>query len=374
MLPAANTTSITDPSTLKHHDLEPIDLTMRVSRPKVVAIASFCGGGNRCIVTSKILEEIEKMTHLSIAETFDMLSGASSGALLALGLNIPSAADPLKPAYSAAHITNIIRDRSVTIFPNGPVQRILRVIKSFRAPRYSSTGIQDMYKEVCHDKDITLSKLIKPILVPAAELTTFKPWWFTKTKIVKPAAFPELNCENVLVGDLGQAACAAPTLFPAKNIRLNDTDYCFADGGVYGYNPTLKAYLYGREMFGCNNRFLVSSFGSGECPTGFNADDVQNAGLVFWSKHFGNLFLDMASMEIDSQLKSLLPGNDRDKSYFYFQPSISREDETPDDTTPEHVDRLIEAAKELIENRNDELQSLSEKLIDKYHHDQEATE
>src|ERR1051326_2989146 len=77
---------------------------------KVLAID---GGGIRGIIPALILEAIEERTNRPISSLFDMLSGTSTGGIIALGLTLP--AEDGKPAKSAHDIVNLYEREGRTI-------------------------------------------------------------------------------------------------------------------------------------------------------------------------------------------------------------------------------------------------------------------
>lgn len=66
-------------------------------------ILSIDGGGIRGIIPGKILEEIERETERSIAQSFDIIAGTSTGGILALGLSLPGGKKST-PRYSASKV------------------------------------------------------------------------------------------------------------------------------------------------------------------------------------------------------------------------------------------------------------------------------
>jgi patatin-like phospholipase len=92
-----------------------------------VRVLSIDGGGVRGLIPALILAEIEKGTGKPIAESFDLIVGTSTGAILALGLTRPSDADAAVPEFSAERIAQFFREDAATIFPNS--YSLLRSLK-----------------------------------------------------------------------------------------------------------------------------------------------------------------------------------------------------------------------------------------------------
>lgn len=62
---------------------------------KTVRILSIDGGGIRGIIPLTILSHLEEDTKKPIAQLFDVITGTSTGGIIALGLNVPNERDTL---------------------------------------------------------------------------------------------------------------------------------------------------------------------------------------------------------------------------------------------------------------------------------------
>lgn len=87
---------------------------------KTVYVLSIDGGGMRGMVPAKMLEEMESRLgkNLRIAECFDLITGTSTGGILALGLSL---IDPKtgRPKYSASELKALYsREMGQKIFPS----------------------------------------------------------------------------------------------------------------------------------------------------------------------------------------------------------------------------------------------------------------
>jgi hypothetical protein len=80
-------------------------------------ILSIDGGGVRGLVPALMLAEIERRTGRPIFQQFDLVVGASTGAILALGLTRPSNTDARRAAYSAQDLVQLYRDQAAHFFP-----------------------------------------------------------------------------------------------------------------------------------------------------------------------------------------------------------------------------------------------------------------
>ncbi|CAG8694527.1 16768_t:CDS:1 [Dentiscutata erythropus] len=92
-------------------------------------ILSIDGGGFRGLIPSIILSEIEKRVTNEIkkdhpnadircADLFDIISGTSTGSIIALGLSIPDAAENDRPKLDAQYIVDFYKDHGYDVFPD----------------------------------------------------------------------------------------------------------------------------------------------------------------------------------------------------------------------------------------------------------------
>ena len=77
-------------------------------------VLSLDGGGIRGLIPALVLADIEKKTGKRIAELFDLITGTSTGGILALGLCKDNGNGV--PQYSAKNLSKIYQDRGSEIF------------------------------------------------------------------------------------------------------------------------------------------------------------------------------------------------------------------------------------------------------------------
>ena len=79
-------------------------------------ILSIDGGGVRGLLPALWLAEIEKGIHRPLSQVFDMVSGVSTGAIIALGLSVCGKTSTKIPRYSALDIVNLFMEKANNIF------------------------------------------------------------------------------------------------------------------------------------------------------------------------------------------------------------------------------------------------------------------
>jgi patatin-like phospholipase/acyl hydrolase len=81
------------------------------------SVLTIDGGGIRGDIPAGVLDAIEDRMGRPVCQLFDMVSGTSTGGIIALGLNKPGdAAD--KPAKSASDLLELYMDRGGELFPH----------------------------------------------------------------------------------------------------------------------------------------------------------------------------------------------------------------------------------------------------------------
>jgi patatin-like phospholipase/acyl hydrolase len=78
-------------------------------------VLSIDGGGIRGIIPAIMLAEIEKRIGKQIFELFDLITGTSTGGILALGLTKPNPQNSQAPLYRARNLIELYRTHGKTI-------------------------------------------------------------------------------------------------------------------------------------------------------------------------------------------------------------------------------------------------------------------
>ena len=100
----------------------------------------FDGGGIRGIIPAITLAEIENQTGCSIAKSFDLIVGTSTGGILALGLS-KQGNSGMQEEYSAQDLAGIYADRGKEIFPRS-FWKGLSSVGGLSDEKYSHEGLE----------------------------------------------------------------------------------------------------------------------------------------------------------------------------------------------------------------------------------------
>lgn len=189
-------------------------------------ILTIDGGGIRGTFPAAFLANLEKDLEHPIGRYFDLISGTSTGGIIAIGLAL---------GLSAAEILKFYEDKGPAIFGQtksglpGWLAGHFRFGKwLFWGPKYSAKPLHDALSEVLGER--RLGEAGTRLIIPA---------WHPKTQgvyIFKTAHHPRFQTDyKELAADAAMATAAAPTYF-AQHITANDVG--LVDGGLWANNPT----------------------------------------------------------------------------------------------------------------------------------------
>ena len=189
-------------------------------------ILTIDGGGIRGTFPAAFLANLEEDLDQPIGRYFDLISGTSTGGIIAIGLAL---------GLSAADILKLYEDKGPAIFgqtksglPGWLAARYRFGRWLFWGPKYSAIPLRDALTEVLGER--RLGEAGTRLMIPA---------WHPKTQrvyIFKSAHHPRLTTDyKELAVDAAMATAAAPSIF-AQHITANDVG--LVDGGLWANNPT----------------------------------------------------------------------------------------------------------------------------------------
>jgi patatin-like phospholipase/acyl hydrolase len=299
---------------------------------KVLAVD---GGGIRGIIPALILAAIEDRTQRSISNLFDMLSGTSTGGIIALGLTLPDADG--KPAKSAHDIVDLYEREGKAIFPSS-LHEALHV-ETVLGAKYEADGIESTLER--YFGDARLKDALKPVVIPSYDIEKQVPIFFKSERARGSADY------DFLMRQVARATSAAPTYFPPEKIATNDPlqYYALIDGGVIANNPAMCAYAEAIKMGRVDGAgVLVVSLGTGELRHPIHLDDARRWGQLEWAHPVLDIALQGSSATVDYQLQQLLATAGADQAYYRFQLSLTADATEMDDAQDANIKHLIDLA------------------------------
>jgi patatin-like phospholipase/acyl hydrolase len=306
---------------------------------KVLAID---GGGIRGIIPALILVAIEDRTQRPISDLFDMLSGTSTGGIIALGLAKPGADD--KPDKSARDVVGLYETQGGNIFPHS--LRGMLHVEALAGARYPAGGIETTLER--YFGDVRLKDALKPVVIPSYDIEKQVPIFF---KSEKAKASPDAD---FLMRHVARATSAAPTYFPPEKIDTADPlqYYALIDGGIIANNPAMCAYAEAIKMGRAGDGVLMVSIGTGELRHPIKYDDANRWGQLEWAQPVLDVALQGSSETVDYQLQQVLSAGGPNQSYFRFQLALTQDAQNMDDARDANIKHLMDLTQDYLTNPN----------------------
>ena len=290
-------------------------------------ILSIDGGGTRGIIPAFWLNEIERKTNKPISHLFNMISGTSTGAIIAAGLATP-AQNTFAPLYRAYDILELYRKCGKDIFSK-PKSKLPKY--EYLVPKYTDHGRSTLFRK--YFNNLKLSQSLTELVIPAVKEDFVLRTHLFNTFDAKMDIF-----KNITYVDALMSTSAAPTFFPRYDI--NEVGK-FIDGGVHVNNPSQHAYNAAVNNGINKENIILLSMGTGDYFPAIN--DSSFRGLVFWGKHLKDVAFSAQSGTSDELMHTLL-GNKYQRMQIWFEDPI-----VLDDYSEESLSIMEEIANQYIE-------------------------
>jgi uncharacterized protein len=350
------------------------------ARPKY-KILSIDGGGIRGIIPALLLAEIERRTQKPIFSLFDLITGTSSGGILALGLTKPQlgsdVSDNLPVAeYTAEDLLQLFLEYGVEIFYEPLFERLLGSLEDiFLQPKYPSESKEEIFRQ--YFGNAPLENNLKEVFVTSYDIEQRIPIFFTnkiEKQQIESKNFQKL-CGGFSLLDAALATSATPTYFaPHRIVNPHNSGiaYTLIDGGVFANNPAHLAILEAQisskqkaQKILNTEDILVVSLGTGSMTSVYPYKEVKNWGLLQWGRPLLNIMLDGSSEVVAGELEQVFEPNDQEaKSFYYrFQTLLDSELEEIDNTKLQNTRQLQAIAHRLISNKSQQIDELCSLLL-----------
>ena len=238
---------------------------------KPFRILSIDGGGIRGIFPAKFLAECERL-YLEggcVGDQFDLLTGTSTGGIIALALSL---------GIPASAILDVYMQHGAAVFP--PLGRDLLGLRAFGRMvwglghyRYARRPLESQLRKIFGTR--RLGDAVRRLCIPSFD-------GFTEVNIFKTphhADFKRDWCE--LMVTVALATAAAPTFFPV----YTSLGRHFGDGGVWANNPVMVGLVDALTCYALDRRQVqILSIGCGDVEMTMTKKQIARGGLWHWRK------------------------------------------------------------------------------------------
>jgi len=212
-----------------------------------VQILALDGGGLRGLYTASVIKSLEDQLGGSIRRHFDIITGTSTGGLIALALG---------RGISGRDIQRFYLENGTTIFPANGLSGFLRRIRTLVQARYSNTDLEATLKALFADDgegQLIMGDSQSRLVIP-----TFLAGESIPRLIKTPHAARYGYDWKLPMWVVGMATSAAPTYFPS--FEYDGRNYI--DGGVWANNPSLVGVVEAKDLGADLTKIRVLNIGT----------------------------------------------------------------------------------------------------------------
>lgn len=207
-------------------------------------ILSLNGGGVRGLFQAVVLKNIQRIIDEPIYNFFDLISGTSTGAIIALALSIGIDIDRIIELYLNKS-KEIFKPKNLAIFRQGG--------------RYKSSVLKNELLKLFENNQLRDVKT--KVLVTSSCLDNFT------HRVFSSFHKDNISDKELLLADIAMASSAAPTYFDP--VKPNGQERSYLDGGLWANSPSLISVIWAHRFLHIpleNIRLL--SIGTGTFPKG----------------------------------------------------------------------------------------------------------
>ena len=352
-------------------------------KKEVRYILAIDGGGMRGIVPAFILKKMneglkERGILRPLYSYFDLVSGTSTGALIALGLTSPVDNLGLKKEegedWEVSEIIEKGRFRKTTeIVKKGEIERLgdPEELLSLYTENGKKIFIPDDAKGIWRlvgkvtkmlgDKydtvplEMFLDEVYGDTLLSEAKVPTMAV--STDTNGCKCFIFRSWDSHGFLVREAARATSAAPTYFaPAVFIdRETNEKLTLIDGGMIANNPILATYIEARKLYPNADEFRILSISTASSLCVLHPEEYTTN--LEWLSDLASAY-SSANMNISLEGVESIKGVRVDR---IWEPVLEKKIKL-DDTSKEAVDALMEAAEKIWDMDKEKIYSFLDEV------------
>ena len=260
--------------------------------PRPCRVLALDGGGIKGAFTAAVLHEVHEMTGKSIAESFDLVVGTSTGGIIALGIGL---------GIDSSRILDLYTNRGDRIFPPSPRTMFLRRPRGIITSKFRPDGLRDELESVFGDKLLGESRCRLVVTAFNADDGDIK--------LIKTSHHERLRRDHKLRAlDVGMATSAAPTYFPAHQV---EGGFALIDGGVWANCPALVGVIEAITILGYERQDIdILSIGTTDEPFDI-PKRLRVGGKLRWAPHAPELLMKASEVGSLAQAELLTRRHDR---------------------------------------------------------------
>ncbi|MEP3476417.1 MAG: CBASS cGAMP-activated phospholipase [Hyphomicrobiales bacterium] len=229
-------------------------------------ILSLDGGGIKGAFTASVLAQLEADTGHSVIDHFDLITGTSTGGILAIGLGM---------GFSASELTEFYEESGPIIFPGtSKLSKAKGIFKQIFKPKHSQQTLKSEIEKILGDKKFGESKC--RLVIPTYDAIAGRIY------LLKTAHHQRFSNDiDAPAVDVALATSAAPTYFEAADFpTLKNAS--FVDGGLWANNPSLVGVVEAVHFLNIPlSEIDVLSIGTTTQP--FSISENSDAGIASWN-------------------------------------------------------------------------------------------
>jgi patatin-like phospholipase/acyl hydrolase len=282
-------------------------------------ILSLDGGGIKGTFTVSVVAALEEDTGKSAADYFDLITGTSTGGIVAIGLGL---------GLSAKEIMEFYRTHGPMIFPSTSlVQRARGVLRQLYGPKHSHDVLKNALREVLGERRFGESKC--RLVIPTYDTNAGRIF------LLKTAHHERFKYDyQAPAVDVALATSAAPTYF--QFAPFADHAYArYVDGGVWANCPAMVGLVEAVSFLDIPlDQISILSIGTTSEP--FSIAKHTKSGIVQWNKGLIDLMFHAQVEAALAQVKLLIHGRLHRLDYVAPPGQFSL-----DDARRDKIDQLI---------------------------------
>lgn len=252
-------------------------------------ILSLDGGGIKGAFSASVLATLEEDTGQVVAEHFDLITGTSTGGILAVGLGL---------GIPASEILRFYVEKGPIIFPSTSlVRRAYGLFRQILKPKHSHAVLRSALADVFGHRKFGDSKC--RLVIPTYDAIGGRIF------VLKTAHHERFKYDiNAPAVDVALATSAAPTYFAASPFPTHN-DASYVDGGVWANSPVMVGLTEAVAFLNVPlDQIDILSIGTTRTP--FNIAEHADSGVARWNAGLVELMFEGQSEAALAQATLLL--------------------------------------------------------------------